>query len=203
MCTPSEVSAMELHYVLSSFGISPHHLPVSILGNIKTGTHNTWVQDRAAKEKLDPFIIDEHVITDDASLCGEDLGGCNSYSSGETSLDWPKRPLPLSLSSDVVDPQPATPTCNDVLFGRGKVKHHPGNVLLHSLIDQRRFSYEVAPKWGKTAIAEEIVSIIKERCGRFLKLAKRKDNESRAWVVVGKDDAREKVAHTFRSKRHR
>ena len=48
-----------------------------------------------------------------------------------------------------------TPTMFDVLFGRGKVKDHPGNLQLHRLIDARRTRYELSEKWEKTG---EIVS---------------------------------------------
>jgi len=88
------------------------------------------------------------------------------------------------------------PTKNDVLFGRGKVKEHPGNVYLHQLLGEKQDRYEAAERWEKTVIAEEIVSIIRERGGRFLKQGK-----SQQWVEVDAETAREKVSHTFRSRR--
>jgi hypothetical protein len=90
-----------------------------------------------------------------------------------------------------------TPSPGDVLFGRGKVKEHPGNIRLHQLIEKRRSRYEVAEKWEKTVIAEEIVAIIKECSGRFL----RPTVNGEGWLEVDKEIAREKVSHTFRSRR--
>jgi hypothetical protein len=177
---------MELHFMLSSFGISAQNLPVSILGTLKTGSHNAWLQGREIKEKCFPL----------------DQGNCLSMFSGSTFSQLPG-PLSSSQCIGIGTSRAVAPSCNDVLFGRGKVKGHPGNILLHRLIDERRLRYERAPKWGKTVIANEIVSIIKEKCGRFLKIENPSNKKSRTWVVVGMDGAREKVAHTFRSKRSR
>jgi hypothetical protein len=87
------------------------------------------------------------------------------------------------------------PKPHDVLFGRGKVKDHPGNIRLHHLIDAKSGRYEVSEKWEKTVIAEEIVAIIKEESGRFLKV------DVDGWLEVDVEVAREKVSHTFRSRR--
>jgi hypothetical protein len=86
----------------------------------------------------------------------------------------------------------------DVLFGRGKVKDHYGNVYLHQLIAMKSDRYEAAERWEKTIIAEEIVAIIRENGGRFLKPTK---DTSNPWMEVNHEVAREKVAHTFRSRR--
>jgi hypothetical protein len=90
-----------------------------------------------------------------------------------------------------------TPSSVDVLFGRGRVKEHPGNMRLHQLVGKRSSRYEVAEKWEKTVIAEEIVVIIKESSGRFL----RPIFSGQGWLEVDKEVAREKVSHTFRSRR--
>jgi hypothetical protein len=87
----------------------------------------------------------------------------------------------------------------DVLFGRGKVKDHYGNIYLHHLIAMKQGRYEAAERWEKTLIAEEIISIIRDRGGRFLKQSSVNANEP--WTVVDADTAREKVSHTFRSRR--
>jgi hypothetical protein len=87
----------------------------------------------------------------------------------------------------------------DVLFGRGKVKDHYGNIHLHQLINMKQDRYEAAERWEKTIIAEEIVSIIRDRGGRFLKPSKNKAGQS--WIEVDAETAREKVSHTFRSRR--
>jgi len=215
------VSTIELRFILSSFGLSQKNLPVSVFGTVRTAPHQAWVQAREAKEKIvsSPItkLVQAPLVLSHAPIIPQDdfrspvpviqQGNCVSTAPvmhhgfcGSNLIPgdiWDRRePLPSIHDTDDVKP-----SFHDVLFGRGKVKEHPGNILLHSLIDKRRFRYETAPKWGKTVIAEEIVSIIREKCGRFLKCESAKEDESKKWVVVGKDEAREKVAHTFRSKR--
>ena len=109
----------------------------------------------------------------------------------------------LSTPSSVMNPATSSlpliqPSKYDVLFGRGKVKDHYGNVHLHQLIAMRHDRYEAAERWEKTIIAEEIVSIIRDLGGRFLKPTKDKFNP---WMEVDAEIAREKVSHTFRSRR--
>jgi hypothetical protein len=105
----------------------------------------------------------------------------------------------FSLDEIVEEPPPyvgISPAPKDVLFGRGKlIKDHPGNVVLHRLEEERMLKYEMASKWEKTVIASEIMAIIKEEDGRFLKM------EDGSWVEVDSDVAREKVSHAFRSLR--
>ena len=89
-----------------------------------------------------------------------------------------------------------SPAPSDVLFGRGKlVKDNPGNIFLHRLAEERMSRYERTSKWEKTVIASEIIAIIQERHGRFLKM------EHGSWVQVHGEAAREKVSHAFRSRR--
>jgi hypothetical protein len=187
---------MELHFLLSSFGISPHNLPVSILGTLKTGSHVAWLQRREEMEKIGSFIFDSRKVPCDVSSTW--ISDQHDDGSGPTTLEI-QGPLSPSMFTNSDISGAVTPCRNDVLFGRGKAKEHPGNILLHNLINERRLRYEMAPKWGKTEIAEEIVSIIQEKSGRFLKFSYQRGE--RIWVIVGKDGAREKVAHTFRSKR--
>mmetsp|Transcript_11697 Transcript_11697/g.28029 ORF Transcript_11697/g.28029 Transcript_11697/m.28029 type:complete len:475 (+) Transcript_11697:1176-2600(+) len=103
------------------------------------------------------------------------------------------------LSGDSCTPRPF-----DVLFGRGKVKDHPGNIQLHKLIAMHQAKYDSAERWEKTVIAEDIVSSIRQFDGRFLKLVSIHNHQhqpKKRWVEVDPDTAREKVSHTFRSKR--
>ena len=108
--------------------------------------------------------------------------------------------LPIVIENVEASSQPTkctvTPTGLDVLFGRGKVKDHPGNQKLHMIIEKRLSRYEVAEKWEKTVTAEEVVAIIREAGGRFL----RSTANGKGWVVADTEVAREKVSHTFRSR---
>ena len=194
-------SIMELHFLLSSFGISPQNLPVSVLGTLKTGSHNAWLRHREAKETIGGFNFEPLKFpSEDSSALISDQDDYEPGPMGGTTLAK-RGPLPPSVFANIDMSSRVLPSSNDVLFGRGKAKEHPGNILLHNLINERRLCYEMAPKWGKTEIAEEIVSIIQEKSGRFLKFSHQKGE--RIWVIVSKDGAREKVAHTFRSKRSR
>ena len=106
------------------------------------------------------------------------------------------------IKSDEAPDSPGTvvPQPNDVLFGRGRnVQDHPGNLRLHQLIENNRTRYEDAPKWEKTVIASEIVAIIKEENGRFLKAVSGSGNKK--FIVQDSEAARDKVSHTFRSRR--
>jgi hypothetical protein len=99
---------------------------------------------------------------------------------------------------DVTSNAVLSPTPNDVLFGRGKaIKEHPANIVLHRLVDERMLEYEMSSKWEKTVTASEIMAMIKERHGRFLKMV------GGNWVEVDSEVAREKVTHVFRSQRRR
>eukprot|EP00980_Cylindrotheca_fusiformis_P030634 scaffold25143_cov142-Cylindrotheca_fusiformis.AAC.1 len=90
------------------------------------------------------------------------------------------------------------PSNHDVLWGRGKqIVRHPGNRLLHELVEAYDQQYNRLSKDGKTKLAEQIVTVVHGYSGRFLK----NDKESGMWVAVSNLEAREKVAHRFRRNR--
>lgn len=96
--------------------------------------------------------------------------------------------------------QQSSTTCSprrfDVLFGKSKeAREHTGNLRALHLCDMHWSKYEQSSKYGKTEVAEKIVSIIQESNGRFLK------SEKGVWVEVSDDVAREKVSHFFRHMR--
>ena len=119
----------------------------------------------------------------------------SSQSKSSTNCPQESSKKSLNESEVAVVPQP-----NDVLFGRGRnVQDHPGNLRLHQLIEENRSRYENAPKWEKTVIASEIVAIIKEENGRFLKAISGSGNKK--FAIQDSEAARDKVSHTFRSRR--
>merc|ERR1712118_235961 len=81
----------------------------------------------------------------------------------------------------------------DVLFGKGKSREHVGNLRCAYLVEQHQAEYERANRSGKTQVAENIIDMVKESGGRFLKKDKNK-----CWQEVTHTQAREKVAHFFR-----
>jgi len=87
------------------------------------------------------------------------------------------------------------PGRHDVLFGKGrKMKEHPGNIACNLLVEMNQEAYERAGKFEKTDIAENIITSIHGRGGRFLKSTT--DNEG--WQEVERVVAREKISHLFR-----
>ena len=173
---------MECHYKLLSFGVPLRSIPTSILGQLNTVNHSVWMKERMTHES-------QHQVTspnvhDLVKSMPVDTVACLTDSQHESSSTPAKPSRPT-----------VRPTTLDVLFGRGKMKEHPGNINLHKLIDAKRDRYEICEKWEKTILAEVIVASIKEASGRFLKI------EGGEWVEVDMEVAREKVSHTFRSRR--
>ena len=121
--------------------------------------------------------------------------------SSELHSRWVRFQQPkLTSSSAADDSEPrllvVVPGRFDVLFGRGtKTAQHTGNLRAVHLVEMHRPQYEAADKFGKTILAERIVTIIQESGGRFLK--RRND----LWVEVDEIMAREKISHFFRKLR--
>jgi len=109
---------------------------------------------------------------------------------------------------------------NDILCGRDKVSFsHIGNKKFRAMIDRRRKEYQSSTlKEEKTKIIVQIVTMIKENNGRFLKRTST-DNlntndsillnaldstiSSQYWYAVNDQCAHEKVSHALRSCKHR
>eukprot|EP00980_Cylindrotheca_fusiformis_P019586 scaffold6795_cov110-Cylindrotheca_fusiformis.AAC.3 len=90
------------------------------------------------------------------------------------------------------------PSNHDVLWGRGKqIFGHPGNRLLHELVEAYDGQYNGRSKDGKTQVADQIIAVVHGYSGRFLKT----DHESGMWIEVSQLEAREKVTHRFRRNR--
>ena len=88
------------------------------------------------------------------------------------------------------------PGRNDVIFGRGKKYHqHLGNIRYRGLVEDCKEKYDNASRDEKKRITEEIVGIVKETTGRFLK------DDGAGWVEVADDVARLKVSSAFRAMR--
>jgi hypothetical protein len=183
---------MECRYALFSFGIRSDSFPVTVNGELQREQFLEWLKARQASEEAAESCIE-----------GQPKKMANDPQQG------PKRvgvvtPTPIDDSRRSIHHVPVketsyrdlSPASSDVLFGRGKmVKDHPGNIYLRRLAEERMSRYERASKWEKTVIASEIIAIIQERHGRFLKM------EHGSWGQVDGEAAREKVSHAFRSRR--
>jgi hypothetical protein len=88
------------------------------------------------------------------------------------------------------------PGRNDVLFGRGKAnQNHIGNIKVRSLVEDCKEMYDKASRDEKTQITQEIVQVVQQATGRFLK------DDGAGWVEVDDGIARLKVSHVFRGLR--
>jgi hypothetical protein len=86
------------------------------------------------------------------------------------------------------------PTRNDVLMGKGKpYQYHHGNVHLRELVDAHKEDYHAAPQSpDKMDVVYKVMSIIKNRSGRFLE----KDYDG-WWRELPDADVMEKVRTRF------
>ena len=90
------------------------------------------------------------------------------------------------------------PSKKDILLGRGsKFYLHPGNRLLHEIVGKYYEEYNTLNRQGKTRLAKEIVTLVHNYSGHFIKL----DDKSGMWMEVSDLEAREKVSHSFRRKK--
>jgi hypothetical protein len=104
----------------------------------------------------------------------------NITSAGDDKNEWINEPGPL-----------------DVLQGRGwKVQVHPGNLRFRNIIAERQKVYNKSLIYEKTVISKEIVHVIKESGGRFLR-----QDEGHGWKLVDDKVARVKVGAAFRDRR--
>jgi hypothetical protein len=137
--------------------------------------------------------------------------GCSPMKrDGTWSTEWHLEWLRLHRNREIAEneamdtntkPVVIVPRRFDVLFGRGKIaKTHTGNLraLLLCEMNYPRYESAITGKYGKTEVAEQIVRIIHDSGGRFLK-----PDENSGWVEVNNEEAREKIAHFFRHMRFR
>ena len=89
----------------------------------------------------------------------------------------------------------------DVVFGRGKGnQNRPGNARLRVVVNMYMEQYEQADRIGKTTISENVIRIIQDSSGKFL----REDTSANdgGWVeVTDLEEVRKKVSHAFRARR--
>jgi len=99
----------------------------------------------------------------------------------------------------VEDPEvDIVPGETDILLGRGRgAQNHKGNIHYRHVVETFRKQYEEIPNKGeKTLFIREVVDIIYDNGGQFLK---KNPNGSGKWVRINPDVAREKVSHSFRN----
>jgi hypothetical protein len=135
----------------------------------------------------------------------EEKGGGRNAAYADALLVWP--PTPQFNNSRSRSPRIDRPEPFDVLCGRGKpIQNHPGNVILHRIIDEQCLRYHNAPRLRKRGIADELVQAIKNSSGLEQQLPGRfirheEDDRGAYWKEISEDAARDKVSHCFRARR--
>jgi hypothetical protein len=91
----------------------------------------------------------------------------------------------------------------DILSGRGRrIQTNLGNVLLHQIVDLHRGRYNTAPRSERRDIAENIVRALYANGNRFLsRVVGTAGLLPEGWNAISHDEAIDKVAHCFRSRR--
>jgi len=85
----------------------------------------------------------------------------------------------------------------DILLGRGRgAQNHAGNVHYRHVVEMFRKRYEqMNQKGSKTKLIRDVVAVIYDNGGRFLK----QEGKSGRWIPIHPDVARDKVSHSFRN----
>jgi hypothetical protein len=117
--------------------------------------------------------------------------------------DWLSRRQKLEALDNITgvdkDERINEPGPLDVLQGRGlEAQVHPGNLRFRNIVAERQKVYNKSLIHEKTAISKEIVLVIKESGGRFLR-----QDEGHGWMLVDDKVARVKVGAAFRDRRRK
>ena len=84
----------------------------------------------------------------------------------------------------------------DVLLGRGSgYFNHMGNIRYRGLVEERRQIYDRSSKAEKKRLAEEIILIIENNGGRFLR------GDDGSWIQIDRKSKLQKIGHSFRALR--
>lgn len=117
-----------------------------------------------------------------------------------------QRIAPARLANNNVAPTLAKigVTENDVLFGKGgDIADHIGNLKYRNLVDRFIPAYEPSNRREKTVIADNIIQLVKDSGGRFLKLVANDEGKIVQWEEASQSLARKKTTHTFRNRKPR
>merc|ERR1712072_1210471 len=160
-----------LCFKLETFGIPIERAIFLPNGRLGLSWYREWMKCLESREKE----VEERTEKANSGRKGNDVGG-----EGASAV--------ATAGSDIILPRKF-----DVLFGKGKSREHVGNLRCAYLVEQHQAEYERANRSGKTQIAENIIAMVNESGGRFLK----KDG-NKCWREVTHTQAREKVSHFFR-----
>jgi hypothetical protein len=152
--------------------------------------------DKEARRRFRPHYGSHEDIQFELQTYGIPTKDHPIQENGSLSLAWHREWLQVRQAQEASESTSdgiIVPRRFDVLFGRGKnAREHTGNLRASHLVEMHKVKYEKANKHEKTEIADRIVSIIHESCGRVLKW------EDDGWSEVDHDGGREKISHFFR-----
>jgi hypothetical protein len=155
-------------YNLQTFGIPVGCIPIDDIGTVHADGYRQFLHKRYLQEQQ--------------WKAANNNNNNNATTGGGGGVDISKR---ISV-----------PARSDVLSGRGKgYFSHVGNVRYRSLIEDLKSKYDKASKEDKHKITQEVVEIVHQSGGRFLK------DDGAGWVLVEEEVARLKVSHSFRAAR--
>lgn len=189
----------ECHYELMGYGIASGILPVDSRGLYWKDDLKRFIEARRWKEEKDTQTERSSNLIDVATSKDVLFGKPVFFDyvkfvsrSVVHQVSFQTRPF---VTSSVLNR-----FCFPIIWqnsGRGKpFQEHEGNIHLARLIEARQNEYINANRIGKTSISWEIVRFVQKDKGSFLK----KHEMSSAWELVSDLEARDKVAHGFRTK---
>ncbi|CAJ1956507.1 unnamed protein product [Cylindrotheca closterium] len=192
----------EVLYALRGYGISEDVLPFSHFEDkFLLRHHNMWCQDRKQKDAI--IAIERRALL----VLDCPPGPYNAEEAVSTALNHDDKGSHELIASKAVFDESAqesddgrlNPCPQDILFGYG-YKLHPGNVQLHNLIGDHADDYAaIDGKKEKMDYALNLVRYMKNQGSRFLIF----ERESKGWVEVSDNQARNKVAKTIRNRRRK
>ena len=197
-------SPMESKYALMQFGVPIHTVPWDEDGpltqpgnkiNSPKKNEGTTTNDDDTKESP-PKTLKEYIpwsLSERRRIEQQEREKREQLERGKALSDDTD-----SSSTNVIFPYPLE---RDVLLGRGRpYQEWPGNVHLVKLVDEVRDQYlEATDRFDKTLLTMDIVAKVQADGGRFLQ--RLDGTKVKGWQQVPNDVARDKVSHTFRTKK--
>jgi hypothetical protein len=238
-------SDTECQYALATFGIPMSLLTVTSRGDILVEDHLQWMYRQREREKKDSVGDTTVTTTTTAATAASTMArtipthGVQDYPQAVLVLRSPA----ISVVTAEEDDEDAhinrrSKTTHDydghssdraagglvddrdVLFGKGRgIQERPGNMRYRQLIESNMEIYNKSSKLKKRNVCEDIVRIILESGGLFLKQEEPQEQKQPRgadkmnrgkftsvgsnvqWVMVDHEAALQKVFHGFRNKR--
>jgi len=175
--------------------------PFGFVGNrnpmqVQTSMQQHFEQRRQQQQMLNDFQ-QQHLGMNMGMGMGVGMGMAQQFPQGQQKQDTGMDGNSKSGISYSMEPV-LVPGELDILLGRGRgAQNHKGNIHYRQVVETFRSRYEQIPQKGaKTQLIREVVAVIYDNGGRFLK----QDGFGR-WIPVDPEVARDKVSHSFRNQK--